>query len=148
MNIEIFLKMIAKKSLKVIFLINKVDLLPIEMTSVRFRTKKAHNVQLDELLKWTKGQIKPICEKYNINKPVILFCSANKLWGIGNLYSTINTLINERKHLDPKVYFMGCTNAGKSSILNAIVSTSSRVSSRIRFRALAKNPKSKWANRK
>lgn len=43
---------------------------------------------------------------------------------------------------------MGCTNAGKSSVLNAIVSTSSRVSSRIRFRALAKNPRSRWANRK
>lgn len=42
---------------------------------------------------------------------------------------------------------MGCTNAGKSSILNSIVSTSSRVSARIRLRALARNPKSRWANR-
>lgn len=43
---------------------------------------------------------------------------------------------------------MGCTNAGKSSLLNAIVSTSSKVSSRIRLRNLARNPNSRWANRK
>lgn len=147
MNIEMFLKFISKKSLKVVFLINKVDLLPIEMTSVKFRKSRKHNIQLDSLLKWVKGQIKPVCEKYNINKPVVIFASASKLWGMKNLYHVVNELIQERKHHDPKVYFMGCTNAGKSSILNAIVSTSSRVSSRIRLRTLAKNPKSRWANR-
>jgi len=86
MNIEMFLKFISKKSLKVIFLLNKVDLLPIEMTSVRFRkTKNKHNIQLDELLKYAKGQLKPICEKYNMNKPVVLFTSAEKIWGMNNL---------------------------------------------------------------
>jgi ribosome biogenesis GTPase A len=52
----------------------------------------------------------------NIKKPIVIISSANNNYGIRKIFEFI-----KERELSEKIYFIGKTNSGKSSIINALI---------------------------
>ncbi|GAA5414537.1 ribosome biogenesis GTPase YqeH [Ureaplasma ceti] len=82
---------------KLTFVVNKVDCLP-----------KRLNSQL------TAQMIEKTIQSFGFRKPIILFTSANNKSSIKRLYNEVEKV--QKKKM--KAIFVGCTNVGKSSLIN------------------------------
>ena len=93
-NLSTVKEMLSKLNNKVIFVVNKIDVLP-------------HSVKKEKVIKW----IKELVNDKNIIKYIAT--SASQKFNIDELREEIEKYRNGKS-----VYFVGSTNAGKSSIIN------------------------------
>ena len=109
---EVFEK-IEKEHHRVIIVANKIDALP-------------KGFKLDTLQLWVKRQIsKHVSDVKKLEQFHICLTSAKKATGVNKILTILektrnSTLIRDLNHL-PKVYVMGTTNSGKSTLINAML---------------------------
>lgn len=96
-NLNIVKNMISKLKNKIIFVVNKVDVLPL-------------SVKHEKVINW----IKSLVNHKKIIKYIVTSASHN--YHLDELFDLIDTYRNGKS-----VYFLGSTNAGKSSIINSFM---------------------------
>lgn len=103
-----FNKLMTNKlmSKDVILVANKIDLLP-------------RSVNLNNVVEWISKE----CQRLNFNPLAIGIASAKKNTYMDELIKTIDLARKERD-----VYFVGCANVGKSSIINSLLKCTTSVS--------------------
>jgi len=109
---EIFAK-IEKEHHRVILVANKIDALPA-------------GFKLDTLQLWVKRQIsKHVTDVKKLEQFHICLTSAKKATGVNKILTILektrnSNFMKDLNHL-PKVYVMGTTNSGKSTLINAML---------------------------
>lgn len=112
---EIF-DMIEKDRHRVLVVFNKIDTLP-------------KGFKIDTLQNWVKRQIaKHVSDISQLEDFHICLTSARKHTGVDKILTILDRTKNQLQGLRyfPKVYVMGTTNSGKSTLINSMISASKR----------------------
>lgn len=101
---------VENKKHRMIFVGNKIDALPSGFT-------------IDRLQLWVKNQLKERMNEEALKQTTICLSSAKKSTGISKIMTVLDKIKGSMQHLPhlPKVYVLGTTNSGKSSLLNAML---------------------------
>lgn len=112
---EVF-RMIEKEKHRVVIVLNKIDALP-------------KGFKLDTLHNWVKRQIaKHVTDIASLEEIHICLTSAKKVTGVDKILTVLErtrSQLRDFRYL-PKVYVMGTTNAGKSTLINSLLKSSQR----------------------
>lgn len=110
---EVF-KMIEKERHRVVIVVNKIDALP-------------KGFKLDTLQNWVKRQvINQVSDVAHLEDFHICLTSAKKVTGVDKILTILERTRNQLRDLRylPKVYVMGTTNSGKSTLINSLLRAS------------------------
>ena len=113
-QIEEIYQLINSGSHRVLVVVNKIDALPkgFKVSSLQLWVKRQIESKIDEKIQWH-----------------ICLASAKKATGMQKVLECLgkwkNVLKVDGRHL-PKVYVLGCTNSGKSCVINALLYKSNK----------------------
>lgn len=101
---------IEKGKHTMIFIANKIDALPKGFT-------------IERVQNWVRDQLKKRISKELLDDTIICCTSARQVTGIPKVLDCLHKLKNKSQNLKfrPKVYVIGTTNSGKSSLINAMI---------------------------
>lgn len=104
------LAMIEKGKHRLLFVANKIDALP-------------RGFSVDRVQVWVKNQLKSHLSPETLDNTTVCLTSARKLTGISKILEVLQKVKNQSQTLKhkPKVYVLGTTNSGKSSLINAML---------------------------